>query len=388
MTTLDTASARHRNSSHAPRTRLDWFPRHRGRRWLLRLGFALPYLAIAVITNATTTPLETPNTQLLERLSGIAWDRADPEWIGQIYPPISTLLAVIIPGGSFGLSIAGALIAGIFLQKIVEIMVQRQFPPSTAVILTIALAVNPLFAYTALENLAGFLGLAFFGLAVSDVTRFVVWRNTRAGFRAGILLMLATLSDLSGVVYVVAVAVAAPFLRQARADQPGARGANVLVAIYPTVAALAALFALNAVFTGALMSSSGLAIFDGTAERWAALGPLFTTLNGWLLVAPVLSAWLIAIIVRRPGAIIVSTLIFVAVRGADVIGLIPASAAGITFILMTVLAIALIPTANDRSRTVLVNIVAALQIVIAWVAAFNREVVVEWMRVVVAALGL
>lgn len=389
MSVLEAEAPRSRANRRAPRTRLDAFPRDPLLRWSLRLGLAVPYLLVAWFSTATnaSAALMTPNQQLLERVATIPWDRADPEWIGLIFPPITTLVASIIPGGRAGLAVIGALIAGIFLQKLIEIMVQRRFAVSTIVILTLAIAANPLFAYTALENTAAFLGLAFFGLAASDIVRFVAWGNTRSGFRAGMLLMLATLSDLSGLVYVLTSALAAPFLRLARADQKGARGANVLVIIYPTVSALAAIFFISYVFTGNVLSSSGRAIIEDSPERFAALGTLFTTPGGWLLVAPVLSAWLIALIVRRPGAIVVSTLVFVAVLGSFVVGLLPPGSAGNTFILMAVMAIALIPTAKDRGTAIMVDIIAVLQIAIAWATAFNREIVVSWMTAVAGAFA-
>ncbi|WP_395640422.1 hypothetical protein [Pseudolysinimonas sp.] len=389
MSAVAVDDAGRRVRRRAPRTRLDAFPRDPLRRWSLRFGLAVPYLLLAWTGAATTdgANLVTPNGQLLDHVATIPWDRADPEWIGQIFPPLSTLLATLLPGGRAGLAVAGALIAGIFLQKILEIMVQRGFSRSTIVILTLAIGANPLFAYTALENFAAFLGLAFFGLAASDVVRFVSWRNTRSGFRAGMLLMLATLSDLSGLLYVTTLAVAAPFLRLARVEQKGARSANVLVIIYPTISAISAILFINFVFTGSVLTPLGRGILDGMPERLASLGALFTTPAGWLLAAPVLSAWIMAILVRRPRAILVSTLAFAAILGADVLGLLPAGSAGNSFILMTVLAIALIPTAKDRLTTVLVDIVAVLQIAIAWATAFSREIVVDWMSAVVGAFG-
>jgi hypothetical protein len=389
VSVLEAEDTARRTTRRAPRTRLDAFPRDPLLRWSLRLALAVPYLLVAWLSSATNAAhlLNTPNQQLLDHVATIPWDRADPEWIGQIFPPFSTLLTTIIPGGRAGLAVAGALVAGIFLQKLIEIMVQRRFFPTTIVILTLAVAANPLFAYTALENFPAFLGLAFFGIAASDIMRFVAWRNTRSGFRAGMLLMLSTLSDLSGLLYVLTAAAAAPFLRLARADQKGARAANVLVIIYPTVSALAAIFFINFVFTGSLLNSLGRGILEGAPERFVSLGPLFTTVNGWLLVAPVLSAWLIALIVRRPGSIIVSTLVFIAILGAYVLGLLPSGSAGNTFILMTVMAIALVPTPKNRLTTILVDVVAVLQIVIAWAAAFNRPVVVDWMTAVWSGFG-
>lgn len=391
MTALDerTPTGRGRHARTVPRTRLDDWPRRRTPRWALRLLFATPYLVVAVIGAAgRSSEVDTPNQILLDQVARIPWDRADPEWIGQIFPPLSTLLAAIIPGGRVGLAIAGALVAGVLLQKVVEIMVQRRFPLSTTVLLTLALAANPLFAYNATENLATFLGLAFFALAASDLGRFVTWRNTRAGFRAGILLMLATLSDLSGPLYVLTVALAAPFLRLARSDQRGARGANVLVVIYPTAAALSALFFLNLIFTGRLFNAAGQDIVAGIPERFGRLGVIFTSLDGSLLIASVLSAWLIGLIVRRPGALFVSTLVFAAILVAFVLGLVPAGSAGNTFILMTALAISLIPAARTRTQTVLMDVVAVAQIVIAWSTALTRPIVQEWISGTLAGFGL
>jgi hypothetical protein len=106
---------------------------------------------------------------------------------------------------------------------------------------------------------------------------------------------------------------------------------------------------------------------------------VFQTPGGWFLIASVLSAWLIALIVRRPGSIIISTLVFVAIMGSYAVGLIPAGSAGNTFILMTLMAIALVPTSKGLIAAVLMDLVAVLQIVIAWGTAFNRDIVLEWM---------
>jgi hypothetical protein len=389
MTVLETADIRDHVPRFKPHSRVEPFPRDPLLRWAMRLLLSVPYLLVAWIASATngSLGLNTPNQQLIERLSTVDWNHAGAGWIGQIYPPISTLLATVIPGGRAGLAVAGAIVAGIFLQKLIEIMVQRRFPRSTAIILLLAIGANPLFAYTALENFPAFLGLAFFGIAISDLVRFVAWNNTRSGFRAGMLLMLATLSDLSGLVYVMTSALAAPFLRLARAHQKGARWANVLVIVYPTVSALAAIVFLNFVFTGLPFGDFGRSVVAGTPERFGRLGEVLLSVNGLFLVAPVLSAWLIALIVRRPGSILVSSLVFGAVLGAFVVGFIPSGSAGNTFILMTVMAIALIPTAKERVTTILVDIVAVLQIAIAWGAAFNREIVVSWMTAITDAFS-
>ncbi|MFC5501716.1 hypothetical protein ACFPJ4_05595 [Lysinimonas soli] len=388
VVSLGGVEQRDRTDRRPDRTRLDAFPRDPLLRWALRLAFAVPYLLVAWVGSAgANLRLTTPNQQLIDRIATIDWNRADVSWISDIFPPLSTLLAAAIPGGRAGLAVAGALVAGVFLQRILEVMVQRRFAVTTTVILMLALAANPLFAYNVTENFPAFLGLAFFGLGIADVVRFVAWGNTQSGFRAGLLLMLATLSDLSGVLYVLTAAAAAPFLRHRRADQVGARRANVLVIVFPTAAAIGAIGALNLIFTGRILGSLGRGLLAGVPERFETITAMFTSIDGLLLAAPVLSAWVIGLIVRRPGSIVVSTLVFVAVLGASTLGLVPSGSAGNTFILMTLMAIALIPTARERFTIALVDVVAVLQIAIAWAIAFNRPVVLDWMHALSTALS-
>ncbi len=382
-------SVRDRSNRRPARTRLDAFPRDPIAKWILRGLLAVPFLLVAWA--ASYSPLDgtliTPNHALLEHIARIDWNRADVTWIGEIFPPLSTLLAAAIPGGQFGLAVAGALIAGVFLQKILEIMVQRQFHISTTVILMLALAANPLFAYTATQNFAAFLGLAFFGLGIADIVRFVAWGNTQSGFRAGLYLMLAVLSDLSGFLYVLTAASAAPFLRLGRGNRPGARGANVLVIVFPTIAAIGAIVGLNWIFVGTPLGTVGARILTGTPERFATVLQVLATPTGWLLFASVASAWVIALIVRRPGSILVSSLVFFAILGAYTIGLLPAGSAGNTFLLMTLMAIALVPTRRAMSAVVAMDVVAVLQIAIAWATAFNRDIVLQWMDTLTPVLN-
>lgn len=383
-------SVRDRSDRRPRRTPLDAFPRDPVFRWILRALFALPYLLVAWAASDSprNATLATPNRALLEHIARIDWNRADVTWIGDIFPPLSTLLAAAIPGGQTGLAVAGALIAGIFLQKILEIMVQRRFHIGTTVILMLALAANPLFAYTATENFAAFLGLAFFGLGIADIVRFVAWGNTQSGFRAGMYLMVAVLSDLSGFLYVLTAAAAAPFLRLGRRDQRGARGANVLVIVFPTVAAIGAIAALNTIFLGRPLGSLGRSLLAGVPSRFDTLGTIFTQPIGWLLLASVASAWVIALIVRRPGSILVSSLVFVAIVGAYTIGLLPAGSAGNTFLLMTLMAIALVPMRRELITVVAMDVVAVLQIAIAWATAFNRDIVMQWTDTLLAVFHI
>lgn len=369
-------------------SQIDAYPRRPGARWLLRVVFALPFLLTTFVVYGAGSPIAgTPNAALVERVALIDWTRADVVWLGEIYPPITTLIAALMPGGRVGLAILGSLAAGVFLQKLGEIMVQRRFHRTTSNILMIALAANPLFFYTATENFAGFVGLIFFGLAIADIVRFVTWGNTQSGFRAGIYFMLATLSDTSGLLYVLTALAAVPFLVLKRRGQSGARASVLLVVAYPTLAAVGSLMLLNLVFLHNPLGEIGAGLLDGADARLAGLPALFASPTGWLLLAPVVSAWLCAVIVGRWKAIPVASLVFLAILVAFVAGLIAPGSAGNTFIMMTVLAIALIPAAKRRATTALLDVVAVAQIAIAWLAAFDRPVIVEWMTALWSAIA-
>ena len=347
---------------------------------MLRLGLATPLALLALLHSLLPAPADTPNADLVASLASIDWNRGDAEWLALLYPHVSIMLAAANPFGRLGLSLMGAIAAGFLLQKVAEILAQRAIPRSTGIILVIALAANPLFAYFALENLPGFLALTFFGLALGDVVRFVNWGNTESGFRGGILIMLAAFSDPSGILFAVIIVLASPFLRHGRAAAPGLRAANMLVIAFPTLGAFATIAFLNILFFGTPWPTSDVEVIIGSiAPGLGELVVRYSTPTGWLIAAQLASAWLVAVIVRRPRTIAVSTIVFLLLNIAFVLGVFHPAAAGVNFAILTLLAIAIIPSARTISSNVLVDAVALGQIALAWLAAFDRPVVREWM---------
>jgi hypothetical protein len=373
---------RSRGDRRPKRTRLDYFPRDPLRRWLLRVALGLPFLAVAILNSVHPAGVSV-NAGLLENVARIPWGSANATWIGDIFPPISTAIAVVTPGGRLGLSIIGAVAAGIVLQKVVEILAQRRVPMSTTALLVIALGVNPLFFYTALENLPAFLGLSFFGLALADIVRFVSWGSTQSGFRAGLLLMLATLTDPSAVLYVVAAVVAASFLRLSRTGQRGARLAHTLVIAFPAAAAMVSIWLLGIMFLREPLGRAATDVFAGDQSRLDSLVSVVQTPYGALLIASVATAWLMALVIHRPGGIIVATLAFAALMAGFVLGLVPPESSGNTFMMMTMLCIALIPTARVQGATRLVALIAVAQIAIVWIAVIDRPAILDWLATLI-----
>lgn len=363
------------------------YPRSAWRRWLMRLVFTVPGLLTVALASTIPPLVDSPNVALLARLETIDWGRADSLWLTELYPHVSTLIGSANPFGRVGLGVLGVIAAGVLLQKVVEILAQRAVTVPLGTALMVALAANPLFFYFATENLPGFLALCFFGMALADLVRFVNWGNTASGFRAGLLIMLAALSDPTGLLYAAVAVMASPFLRHGRFRTPGLRAANMLVIAFPTGGAFVTLAMLNIAFFGIVWPLDLTAVWQSIPERWDELAGRYGTPFGWVNIAPLVSAWLVALIVRRPLAILVSTLVYALIIGAFVLGLIAPGAAGVTYILLTLLAITLLPTGRTMAQNALVTGIAVAQLGIAWTVALDRPVVVEWMLGLVAAAG-
>ena len=138
-----------------------------------------------------------------------------------------------------------------------------------------------------------------------------------------------------------------------------------------------------------LHSASPLLVsrIDYDPAKWAILPHLVTTLDGFLLLAPMVSGWALAFLVRRPGAVLISTTLFVALIAGYVLGLIPTNAGGNVYLTMIVMGVAILPAASTTRASVLITTIALVQVVIAWAAAFNRPVVLDWMHAVAVLWG-
>lgn len=370
--------ARHRQS----RSRFDAYPFDPFLRNLLRLAFAAPFLVLAILADGQASVTLTGNWSLLVRLARFPFGSNRLEDIASFYPPISSLAGAILPGGPLGLGIAGALVAGLFLQKLLEIMVQRQMSPGLITAFLLALAANPLFAYLAVGNLPVLLGVMFFGVGLSHMRRFISWGSTRDGFLAGLLFMLAALSDSGAILYVITAAAAAPFLSWRRGGQRGARAASVFVLLFPTASAFCSLGALELLFRIDPVKPL-IPLLAASPRRFAELVTvILPDATGALLAAPVAAAWILSLVVRRPAGILASTLVFLAILGGFSIGLIAPSAAGSTFLLMILLAITLLERPPAGWRRMIVIAVVLAHVPIAWAAAFDREVVAGWLAAV------
>ncbi|MGY6496969.1 MAG: hypothetical protein ACXIUP_01960 [Microcella sp.] len=371
------------------------YPRSAWRRWALRLIFMVPGFILVALGVPGLLGEGSPNAELLARATSFEWDRADSLWLSLLYPHISTGIAVAIaPLGAAGLAIAGVVAAGFLLQGVVQILAQRAVSISFGTALMVALAATPLFFFLVNENLAAFLAITFFGLALADIQRFVTWGNTGSGFRAGLLLAAAALSDSSGIVLLVIALVAAPFLRSGRWTTRGLRAANTLVLAFPALGTLTTVVLLNVAFFRVLWPVDADGLWASIPERAGQLGALYTEtpLTAVLLASPVLVAVLIAIITRRATVALVAVAAFALIQSGFVLGLVSTGAAGTIYLVVTLLAITLLPAGRSVIQNALLTVVAVGQLALGWVIALDRVIVVDWLRVVseatLAALGV
>ncbi|UBQ03513.1 hypothetical protein [Curtobacterium sp. TXMA1] len=356
-------------------------------RWSLRAAFALPYVVLALVAaRGTPTPsLGLTGNQVTFDRATAALDGGVVQAIGQLWPLLSGVLLRFMPFGVQGAAVLGAIVAGVLLQLLAQDMLRRGLRMREVVAFTIALGANPLYAFIALDDLQAFLGIALFALAVVDMVRFFAWGDTQAGFRAGLALMLSTLVDPMGFVYVGIAALAAPLLDLARHDQRGIRRANVLVLVFPSLAV-----ALSTAVLDLMVLHDPFAALRGTInvseQRLDALRHLFATADGLLLVAMLVAGATLALLVRRPGAIALVAALFIGAMGGYAIGLVPVATAGNVFVTMLSVAIAILPPVEGRVTSALVVVLAVLQVPLAWAAASERQVVVEWMHAVTAVV--
>lgn len=358
--------------------RVEKYPAAPWARWGLRLLIAAGYAALAtwyaVASGQDWTG--TANAALAERVSGISFAGDDVDAIAQLYPPITSLIAMIVPGGAFGLALAGALVAGLMLQLVVQSMQRKGFHPVVRWVFILTLASTPMFTYMVTTNLEAALGLMFFGLGMIDLVRFVTWANTQAGFRAGILFACSAFSDSTGTFSALVGATAGALIIQSRA---GARLANAVVVAFPTVTLLLSLALLGTAF-----GAGPLAMIRGDLhwhpERFESFVALLGTPAGWVFLAPMVVLVATSFALRYPGTALIAVLLTATTVLAYVLGLTPPGNAGTTYTLMLLLAIAIVPTATTAAQRVFTCAVSALLWGIGWLTAAQWSSMLQWMQ--------
>lgn len=347
-------------------------------RWTLRLVIALAYAGLAVWFNAASGGdwSGTANAALAERVHAIRLDTGGVDVIGQIYPPITSLAAILIPGGAFGLSIAGAVVAAFMVQLLIQAQQRKEFPLIVRIVFTLTLATTPMYTFVVTTNFEATVGLMFFGLGMLDLVRFVTYANTQAGFRAGILFACSAFSDSNLVFSALVAAIGGALLIQSRR---GARLANAVVVAFPTIALFAALALLGTAFgSGPFAMVRGNLSWD--PERAATYIGIFSTPLGWLYLAPIAIMVVTAIALRFPLTGLIAVLLAGSTALSFILGLAPPGSAGTTYVLLLLVAISIVPAPTTTARRALTVATSIVLWVIGWLTAFASTAVRAWME--------
>jgi hypothetical protein len=244
-------------------------------RWGVRAAFALPLCVLALWAEHRGFA-GSANRLLQERSDAARGAGGDMSGLRDAYPPLPTLLAGILPGGTAGVAVCTGVLAGIAMQLVTFRLARRQVSVPLAAALLLALIGVPVMWFEGTQNLSGFLALMFLVIAIDGFVRFVAREDTVGGFVAGLMLAAAFLCDPVALVYTAALGVAAPFLapRDLR-HQSGAMRATASVLVFPTIAVVGAWAFLEWRFTGGAYATIR------HDQRWFAFdhGVLRTTLD-------------------------------------------------------------------------------------------------------------
>ncbi|MFE7843577.1 hypothetical protein ACFUTX_00125 [Microbacterium sp. NPDC057407] len=359
--------------------KIDRYPRNVWLRWGLRLVAALPFVSVAVWFHLASGGNwdGTANGALAERVSTLPWGSSDVAALAELYPIISSVAALIIPGGAFGLGVAGALVGGLLIQLTIQSMQRKEFPFPVRIVFILTLALTPMFAYVVTTSFEAALGLTFFGLGMIDLVRFVTYANTQAGFRAGLLFACSALSDFTGLFVAMVAAIAAALIVRSRA---ASRLANAIVVVFPTLALLGSLMVLGVAFRlGPLAMIRGDLHWD--TARAADVAQFLATPSGVLYLVPTAVVVLTAIVLRYPGVGAVAPLMTAMILLAYIVGLTPPGLAGINYLLMLLLAVAVVPKPTTVTMVAVVCATSVILWGIGWAQAFDNDTVSAWMHV-------
>lgn len=364
-------------TGHVPK-----FPASSWQRWLLRGALALPFILLVLLLDAAGGGYlqnSTANAVLVTTAHEVLTRPVSIETVGMLYPPIATLLAVIVPGGAVGLGIVGALTAGFLLQRLAEWSLRQGRSGADPVLLAIVVGGTPLFAFLATTNVEVFLGLTLFAMGLIDLVRFVVFANTQAGFRAGLLFAAAALTAPTFAFSILIAACVGPFLPHSR---PGSRVGAVLTMAFPTVAAFGSVALLGEIFLAdPLFAVDGLHV-GFAPERVERTRTFFAQPWAWLYYVPAVVGVALALVRRHPAAAVAPVLVMGSIVLMFVVGVLPAGSSGAAFLLV-LLCIVIIASVRGRgfhTRWTL-RLGAVVLLATGWTSALLiYRPVDEWMR--------
>lgn len=344
-----------------PKTR-SWdrtaWPRDPARRWALRLLCGLPLVFIALA--ASRAGFASPEVVDLAERAEIIRNGRGLDQLSSAYPPLPTLLAAILPGGTVPISVMSAVSGGFALQLVLARLVRRQIGLGLGAVLVAALVCSPIVWFQATQNPAQFMALMFLVLAIDGFIRFIVREDTAGGFAAGLALAGAFLCDPIGVVYAVAIAASGPLLARQRGFNDRNRAA-ILVLIFPTLSTLASWAFLEWRFSASAFATVWRGTeafrFNGASieEALADVASIAATSLVFLAVGAV-------VVRRRPRAAATLAVPFVGMVLTAMVGL--PFAPGLGLVMLTVVALYSVPRRLNTIERSVLGVAAVAQIVV------------------------
>jgi hypothetical protein len=199
----------------------------------LGLALALPLLGFAIW--AHQVGLAAPTLQYVEHRASQVTAAPGLSHLDYVYPPLPVLLALLLPGGPFGLAIVACLFSGMMLAYLV-----RRIGFSRDLLVLLPMVAVPAMWYTASNLLPAVVALTFLAVALQGFIRFATEGETYGGFIAGLALAVSYSADPSALVYAGVMCAAVPLIGAARYHgDPQAPIGVCAVLVFPCVAAAA-----------------------------------------------------------------------------------------------------------------------------------------------------
>jgi hypothetical protein len=197
------------------------------------VALALPLIGLAVW--AHQAGFASPSLRYIEHRASVATSGAGLSHLDYVYPPLPVLLALMLPGGPFGLAIVCCLFSGVMLAFLV-----RHITFSRGLVVLLPLVAVPAMWYTASNLLPQVVALTFLAVALQGFLRFATEGETYGGFIAGLALAVSYAADPSALVYAGVMCAAVPLISAARYHgDPQAPVGVGAVLVFPCVAAAA-----------------------------------------------------------------------------------------------------------------------------------------------------
>lgn len=349
---------------HLPTTRR--WPASRLHRWMLRVSLGIPYMWVAVIAQHRGIVSE-PNERLHAMGDVIEWGSDDLSFLDQVYPPIPAAMASLLPDGAIWSGLVGAVCGGIVLQVLWERLHLRDVPPLLTGLLLASVGAIPAFLYSTTQDLAAFVGLALFAMAMAGLLRFAVDGDTEGGFQCGLALGVAAMVDPATIVFAICFGLAAPLVawRRYRALD-GAVAATMTVVLFPPLAAFLGWAFIEWTFTGGVFESLGtreeFLAFPGGA--WATIGREITALGARLVATPVFVVAAILIARRRPIALGGQFVALAAILTTQILGINLGVGQGV--LILASIGVATVEAAPGRRAQIVLGVAACAQLPLQW----------------------